>query len=152
MEYPKCINALSLSRSRQPSRGHRTIPSFNRLNALGWTQEEIGESIGLSQPTISERLSDLAKLPKLIKSHIERGESVSDIAKRTGWRGLEPFANFLGVHVTTIGRHLPQKIQTRSKICRAEGTVCLHPASKKSSEGGKKIKGNPERGRNPPLR
>ncbi len=53
-----------------------------RLNALGWTQEEIGKVVGLAQRTISERLADLAKLPKLLKSHLDRGESVSDIAEQ----------------------------------------------------------------------
>ena len=51
-----------------------------RLNALGWTQSEIGEVIGLAQRTISERLADLAKLPKLLNSLLDRGESVSDVA------------------------------------------------------------------------
>ncbi len=53
-----------------------------RLNALGWTQEEIGDAIELAQSTISERLSDLPNLVKLIKSLLERGESVSDVAEK----------------------------------------------------------------------
>lgn len=53
-----------------------------RLNALGWTQEEVGEVIGLSQRRVGQKLEDLAKLPKLLKSHIDRGESVSDVAEK----------------------------------------------------------------------
>jgi transcriptional regulator with XRE-family HTH domain len=45
---------------------------------VGWTQSEIGEAIGLSQPTISERLSNLPNLVKLIKSLLDlQGEGLS---------------------------------------------------------------------------
>jgi hypothetical protein len=47
---------------------------------VDWIQEEIGEVIGLAQPTINERLSDLPNLVKLTKSLLGRGDSVSDVA------------------------------------------------------------------------
>ena len=62
----------------------RAEPTSRRVHILwvcwleGWTQSEIGEAIGLSQPTISERLSNLPNLVKLIKSLLDlQGEGLS---------------------------------------------------------------------------
>lgn len=52
-----------------------------KLNSLGWTQEEIGEALGLSQSTVSEKISVLAELPKVINSLLERGDSVEKVAE-----------------------------------------------------------------------
>lgn len=53
-----------------------------RLNALGWTQEEIGKVIGLSQRRVGQKLEDLPNLVKLLKSLINRGNSVEDAAEK----------------------------------------------------------------------
>jgi len=53
-----------------------------RLNALGWTQEDIGDEIGLSQRRVGQKLEDLAKLPNLLKSLLDRGDSVADVAEK----------------------------------------------------------------------
>lgn len=57
---------------------------------------------------------DLARLK--IKHHanwhrksIDRGRVLTEIAEATGWRGLEPFAEFLDVSIETISEYLPQK-------------------------------------------
>lgn len=53
-----------------------------RLNSLGWTQEEIGDTLGLDQTSISRKLCNLEDLLKLIKSLLGRGDSVSDVAEK----------------------------------------------------------------------
>jgi ParB-like chromosome segregation protein Spo0J len=47
---------------------------------VGWTQEEIGEVVGLSQRRVGQKLEDLENLLKLLKSLLDRGDSVSDVA------------------------------------------------------------------------
>jgi DNA-directed RNA polymerase specialized sigma24 family protein len=43
---------------------------------LGWTQEEIGEVVGLSQRKVGQKLEDFLNLLKLLKSLLDRGDSV----------------------------------------------------------------------------
>jgi len=78
-------------------------------------------------------------LPKLIKSHIERGESVSDVAERTGWRGLKPFADFLGVSEDTISTYLPQKYKDKVKSDAAKTLRAAKPALAKKAKKATKI-------------
>ena len=52
-----------------------------RLSSLSWTQEEIGGVIGVSQNRLSEDLSEMANLPKSIKTLLKSGLEYSDIAK-----------------------------------------------------------------------
>jgi len=47
---------------------------------VGWTQKEIGEVVGLSQRRVGQKLEDLENLLKLLKSLLDRGDSVSDVA------------------------------------------------------------------------
>ena len=60
----------------------RSLFFIYRFNALGWTQEEIGRGVGLTQQAISLKLQDLPNLVKLVKAHLERGESISDVAEK----------------------------------------------------------------------
>jgi len=53
-----------------------------RLNSLGWTQQEIGEKIGLTQQAVSEKIQNLPELAKLVKSLLDRGESVERVAEK----------------------------------------------------------------------
>jgi transcriptional regulator with XRE-family HTH domain/uncharacterized ParB-like nuclease family protein len=53
-----------------------------RLKSLGWTQEEIAKKTALAQSTVSEKISDLPELVKLIKSLMDRGESVDKVAEK----------------------------------------------------------------------
>jgi hypothetical protein len=40
---------------------------------LGWTQEEIGEVIGIEHNRVSQLLLEMAELPKLTKKQTEEG-------------------------------------------------------------------------------
>jgi len=53
-----------------------------RLNALGWTQQEIAEVVGLNRTSVSRKLCNLENLLKLTKSLLERGDSVADVAEK----------------------------------------------------------------------
>ena len=55
-----------------------------RLNLLGWTQEEMAEAIGRAQQRVSQILQEMADLPKLVKSFLDRGESIKDVAEKLG--------------------------------------------------------------------
>ena len=65
-------------------------------------------------PGDTEEEKTLARLR--IKHHanwarktIKRQDVLTEIAEKTGWRGLKPFAEFLGVSKKTISKYLPQK-------------------------------------------
>jgi len=53
-----------------------------RLNLLGWTQEEMAEAIGRTQQRVSQILQEMADLPKLVRSFLERGDSVERVAEK----------------------------------------------------------------------
>lgn len=53
-----------------------------RLNLLGWTQEEIAGVLDLTQQAVSEKKQDLAELPKLVKTFMDRGDSVEKAAEK----------------------------------------------------------------------
>ena len=54
-----------------------------RLHLLGWTQEEIGEVLGIVQAEVSQRfLSEFSKLKKVIKNLASGGLPYLDIAER----------------------------------------------------------------------
>lgn len=43
------------------------------------------------------------------RKDIDKKADLTEIAERTGWRGLKPFADFLGVSEQSISKYLPQK-------------------------------------------
>ncbi len=53
-----------------------------RLTKLGWTQGEIAEAVGLTQQAVSEKIQNLAELLKLVKSLLERGDSIEKVAEK----------------------------------------------------------------------
>ena len=53
-----------------------------RLHLLGWTQDEIGESVGMSQRSIGKFLEEFSDLKKLLKNLMAEGHLHTDIAKR----------------------------------------------------------------------
>ena len=70
-------------------------------------------------PGDTEEEKTLARLR--IKHHanwarktIKRQDVLTEIAEKTGWRGLKPFAGFLGVSEMTISRYLPQKYKKQA--------------------------------------
>lgn len=44
-----------------------------------------------------------------------RTDALTEIAEKTGWSGLKPFAEFLGVSERTISTYLPQKYKNKAK-------------------------------------
>ena len=53
-----------------------------RLHRLGWTQEEIGEVVGVSQRQIGNFLEEFAKMQKVLKNLADGGLPYLDIAER----------------------------------------------------------------------
>ena len=84
---------------------------------------------------LSQRQKTLMRLK--IKHHanwhrkdIKRQKVLTEIAERTGWRGLKPFADFLDVHETTISKFLPQKYKDKAQSERAK-KLARPPLAKK---------------------
>lgn len=87
---------------------------------------------------LSQREKTLLRLK--IKHHsnwhrkdISRQEVLTEIAERTGWRGLKPFADFLNVNESTISRYLPQKYKDEIKSQAAKQRAC-NPQAKKIND------------------
>jgi len=57
-----------------------------RLSMLGWTQAEVGERLGVKQPTVSEDIENcqLAKIDNLLGPDWNN-ESVAEVARRMDW-------------------------------------------------------------------
>ena len=55
-----------------------------RLSLLGWTQGEIGEAVGRNQQRVSQILLEFSNLKKLVKSLLDKGESIDKIAEKLG--------------------------------------------------------------------
>jgi len=55
-----------------------------RLHRLGWTQEEIGQVIGIDQGHVSRILCEFPELEKGIKALLSSGLSHAEIAQRFG--------------------------------------------------------------------
>jgi len=53
-----------------------------RLRSLGWTQGEVAEKVKLTQQAVSEKIQNLPELVKLVKSLLERGETVEQVAEK----------------------------------------------------------------------
>lgn len=56
-----------------------------RLDRLGWTQEEIGKELGMSQQGAREKLQEMAEPPKLVISDLAKGFTPDQVSARTGW-------------------------------------------------------------------
>ncbi len=56
---------------------------------------------------------------------ISRQDVLEEIAEVTGWRGLRPFAEFLGVSEKTISKYLPQKYKDVVKSAAAKHGLAL---------------------------
>ena len=54
----------------------------HKLNLLGWTQEEIGKIIDKSQDRVSQILREMPELANLVKTLLDRGESVEKVAEK----------------------------------------------------------------------
>lgn len=54
------------------------------------------------------------------RKDIDKKADLTEIAERTGWRGLKPFADFLGVSEDIISKYLPQKYKDVAQSQRAQ--------------------------------
>lgn len=64
------------------------------------------------------------------RKDFNRQKALTEIAERTGWRGLKPFADFLGVSEQTISKYLPQKYKDTIQSERAK-KLAQPPLAKK---------------------
>jgi len=56
-----------------------------RMNRLGIPQERIAKRLGVDQKTIHKHLGEMARLPFLLNSDLERGFTVAQVAEKHGW-------------------------------------------------------------------
>ena len=57
------------------------------------------------------------------RKDFNRSEALTEIAKRTGWRGLKPFAEFLDVSEKTVSKYLPQIYKDSVQSNNRSGSV-----------------------------
>lgn len=74
------------------------------------------------------------------RKDIDKKADLTEIAERTGWRGLKPFADFLGVSEMEISRYLPQKYKDEIKSKQAKSKSANNPLAKKVRKTAKKLK------------
>ncbi len=53
-----------------------------RLSMLGWTQQEIGDAIGVTKQSAGQKSKEMAELPKLAKNILDTGIPHMDVAER----------------------------------------------------------------------
>ena len=53
-----------------------------RLDALGWTQDEIGKAVNITQGRVAQKLLEISELKKLIVSTVRGGIPHTDVAQR----------------------------------------------------------------------
>ena len=75
------------------------------------------------------------------RKDIDKKANLTEIAERTGWRGLKPFADFLGVSEKTISKYLPQKYkkQVQTHGTRGEGKKVEDGSTSKKIKKASKI-------------
>ena len=63
-------------------KGEERASVVARLSMLGWSQEEIGEAIGVTQRAAGQNLEGLSEPIKLLKSDLARGLDCTTVAER----------------------------------------------------------------------
>jgi len=66
------------------------------------------------------------------RKDFDRAEALAEIAERTGWKGLEPYAKFLAVSEKTISKSLPQKYKNKTQSSNASHSA--EPSSAKTAK------------------
>ena len=79
-----------------------------------WRKEKFSVPGGNEEEKELNRLR-IKHISNWARKETNKTSDLSEIAERTGWRGLKPFAEFLGVDESTISRHLPQKYKDKIK-------------------------------------
>lgn len=74
------------------------------------------------------------------RKDIDKKASLTEIAERTGWRGIKPFADFLGVSEMDISRYLPQKYKDEIKSKAAKSKSANNLLAKKVRNTARKLK------------
>ncbi len=73
------------------------------------------------------------------RKDIDKKADLTEIAERTGWEGLTPFADFLGVSEDTISTYLPQMYKDKVKSDAAKTPRAAKPALAKKAKKAVKI-------------
>lgn len=66
-----------------------------RLNALGWTHEEISDALGMSKPNVAKIFDTFSNLEKVSKNLLSEGHPHLEVAERHNlplqmvWAGLD---------------------------------------------------------------
>ncbi len=74
------------------------------------------------------------------RKDIDKKSCLTEIAERTGWMGLKPFADFLGVSEMDISRYLPQIYKDEIKSKAAKSKSANNPLAKKAKKATKILK------------
>ncbi len=74
------------------------------------------------------------------RKDIDHGADLTEIAERTGWMGLKPFADFLGVSEMDISRYLPQMYKDELQSQRAQSSrTANNPLAGKARKASKML-------------
>ncbi len=104
-----------------------------------WRTEKLKISGGTEDEKEIKRLQ-IKHHENWTRKDIDKKADLTEIAERTGWRGLKPFADFLGVSQVTIGKHLPQKYKDEVKSAARKGKSVNDALTKKVRNTAKILK------------
>jgi len=104
-------------------------------------------AIAIDNPDIKKIKTESPEHRMAIKYHtvwfrqqLDKKKILTEVAEETGWRGLEPFAEFFGVTEQTISKHLPQKYKLQiHKSHKESNPLKVEKVTKKAVEKLKEV-------------